>query len=277
MAGSILASFADAFHARGGLWFQLSSDVSGSARVEHQAQFGGFDRAMRTYSRDLYRDDPVFSVSAGEPTTLKALSERIDISEKNDGLKLYAQTLKSEAIGDIIGLYFRIEGVLGARLIQMCLLRDPEQPIFQSGDIALLHELSPILQLANASLIHREDAELLHRAVRSSADRPAGHLGCAEGTRAREDLTGRAVRLVLEGCDSFRLADHAATNVTEYDFELTKREWEIVAALHQGHSNRSIGGLLNISLRTVENHLRAIFVKTGATNRVQVVMKTTRH
>lgn len=277
MAGTVLASFADAFHARGGLWFQLSNDGSGSARVEYQAQFGGFDRAMRTYSRDLYRVDPVFSVSAGQPTTLKALSERIDISDKNDGLKLYAQTLKSEAIGDIIGLYFRIEGVLGPKLIQMCLLRDPEQPSFQSGDIAMLHELSPILQLANASLIHREEAELLHRFVGSSANGPAPHHSPELETQRRKAPTDCAIRSVLEGSACFRLGDHAATNNSEYEFELTKREWEIVAALHQGHSNGSIAGILNISVRTVENHLRAIFLKTGATNRVQVVMKTTRH
>jgi DNA-binding NarL/FixJ family response regulator len=45
--------------------------------------------------------------------------------------------------------------------------------------------------------------------------------------------------------------------------ELTEREREILALMAEGHSNHSICGRLVISPRTVESHVRSVFMKLG--------------
>jgi DNA-binding NarL/FixJ family response regulator len=45
--------------------------------------------------------------------------------------------------------------------------------------------------------------------------------------------------------------------------ELTEREREILALMAEGHSNHSICGQLFISPRTVESHVRSVFMKLG--------------
>ena len=49
---------------------------------------------------------------------------------------------------------------------------------------------------------------------------------------------------------------------------LTKREIEIVTLVKYGLSNKQIAGRLNISHRTVENILHAVYDKTGVDNRL---------
>jgi DNA-binding NarL/FixJ family response regulator len=45
--------------------------------------------------------------------------------------------------------------------------------------------------------------------------------------------------------------------------ELTEREREILALMAEGHSNHAICGQLVISPRTVESHVRSVFMKLG--------------
>jgi DNA-binding NarL/FixJ family response regulator len=45
--------------------------------------------------------------------------------------------------------------------------------------------------------------------------------------------------------------------------ELSEREREILALMAEGHSNRSICARLVISPRTVESHVRSVFIKLG--------------
>ncbi len=44
---------------------------------------------------------------------------------------------------------------------------------------------------------------------------------------------------------------------------VTTREQQVLNLLVQGFSNKGIGGELNISLRTVNQQLRIVFVRTG--------------
>jgi len=45
--------------------------------------------------------------------------------------------------------------------------------------------------------------------------------------------------------------------------QVTPREQQVLHLLTQGCSNKEIGGELNISLRTVKQHLRTLFLRTG--------------
>jgi NarL family two-component system response regulator LiaR len=52
---------------------------------------------------------------------------------------------------------------------------------------------------------------------------------------------------------------------------LTGRENEIVACIKQNMNNRQIAKRLNIAVRTVENHISHIYVKTGAASREELL------
>lgn len=58
-----------------------------------------------------------------------------------------------------------------------------------------------------------------------------------------------------------------------HDLGLTVRESEVAAFLAEGLSNHEIADALYISEHTVKSHLKAIFQKTGAASRTQVIAR----
>ena len=55
------------------------------------------------------------------------------------------------------------------------------------------------------------------------------------------------------------------------NYQISKREWEIVEKISEGMTNRQISDTLFISLQTVKDHTHRIYRKTGVKNRVQLV------
>jgi len=53
---------------------------------------------------------------------------------------------------------------------------------------------------------------------------------------------------------------------------LTAREREVLACVVEGHQNKHIAHMLNISLKTVTAHLTSVFASLGVTNRTQAAM-----
>ncbi|MBI4790018.1 MAG: response regulator transcription factor [Chloroflexi bacterium] len=53
--------------------------------------------------------------------------------------------------------------------------------------------------------------------------------------------------------------------------ELTPREKEILLLVAQGHSNKTIAGMLWLSQKTVRNHMTHILRKLGLERRAQLV------
>lgn len=53
--------------------------------------------------------------------------------------------------------------------------------------------------------------------------------------------------------------------------KLTNREQEIVAFMSKGFLNKEIAEILKISKRTVETHIRRIYIKLDARNRSNAV------
>ena len=55
--------------------------------------------------------------------------------------------------------------------------------------------------------------------------------------------------------------------------ELTPAENRVIALLARGLPNKLIAHELGITVSTVERHVEKIFLKTGATNRVQAALE----
>jgi DNA-binding CsgD family transcriptional regulator len=55
------------------------------------------------------------------------------------------------------------------------------------------------------------------------------------------------------------------------NYQISKREWEIIEKVSEGLTNRQISETLFISLQTVKDHTHRIYRKTGVKNRVQLV------
>lgn len=55
---------------------------------------------------------------------------------------------------------------------------------------------------------------------------------------------------------------------------ITPRETEILHLMAQGSMNKEIACHLNISPETVKKHIKNIFQKTGAQNRIEALNKT---
>ena len=53
---------------------------------------------------------------------------------------------------------------------------------------------------------------------------------------------------------------------------LSKREYEILMLIKEGLSNPQIADRLELSIKTIENHTRNIFIKLGAKNRTEAVV-----
>ena len=54
------------------------------------------------------------------------------------------------------------------------------------------------------------------------------------------------------------------------DEELTEAEWRVAETVARGLSNKEIAAELNLSVRTVENHVSRILAKKNFTNRVEI-------
>lgn len=60
-------------------------------------------------------------------------------------------------------------------------------------------------------------------------------------------------------------------------YGLTKRERQILNCLADGNDNKHISASLFLSIETVKTHMKSIFRKMGAKNRLEAVMKAKQH
>ncbi|MBZ0090109.1 MAG: response regulator transcription factor [Thermoanaerobaculia bacterium] len=122
-------------------------------------------------------------------------------------------------------------------------------------------------------LTMHEDEGLLHEALHAGA---AGYVI----KRAEEAEILQAIRAVSHGDIYVHPAmtrallhqpvttEHRRGTAVE---ELTRRELEVLRLLVKGNTNRQIASLLNLSMRTVENHRANLMGKLGLVSRVELV------
>lgn len=89
------------------------------------------------------------------------------------------------------------------------------------------------------------------------------HLGAKPiAERLKQQMRAQGVRGIPRG---------PRPSTRENAFGLTARELEVLSALVSGSANSAIAKQLNLSIRTVEHHLAAIFQKTGTQSRSEAV------
>jgi DNA-binding CsgD family transcriptional regulator len=98
------------------------------------------------------------------------------------------------------------------------------------------------------------------------------------GERAWEACTARGWSLPLEtiidaalALDPVRATTPDRPGVPPTPFNLTRREWDVLRLIGQGHTDREIAGRLSISHRTVNAHVAHILDKLDASTRRQAV------
>ena len=71
-----------------------------------------------------------------------------------------------------------------------------------------------------------------------------------------------------------RMVGDEATRETVFvrDEELTEAEWRVAEAVARGLSNKEIARELNLSIRTVENHVSRTLAKKNFSNRVEIAL-----
>jgi DNA-binding NarL/FixJ family response regulator len=125
-------------------------------------------------------------------------------------------------------------------------------------------------------LTMHEDDESVFSAVRAGA---RGYL--VKGARQVELL--RALRTVADGGAVFGPAiarrmvgffEAAASAASEAPFpNLTAREREILDLVARGSSNQQIAAQLDLSIKTVRNHVSSVFTKIQVVDRAQAIVK----
>lgn len=75
----------------------------------------------------------------------------------------------------------------------------------------------------------------------------------------------------VSGIDSQSFTDVAGESIENAQHDLSKRELQIVELVTAGLTNQEISQQLDISKRTVDNHVSNILSKTATGNRVTLV------
>ena len=83
-------------------------------------------------------------------------------------------------------------------------------------------------------------------------------------------MTGEVARKVIEAFRRPALSDSAGE-----DFELTRREQEVLTDLAQGYSDKEIASRLHVSFDTVRTHLKHIYEKLHVRSRTEAAIKYT--
>jgi DNA-binding CsgD family transcriptional regulator len=130
---------------------------------------------------------------------------------------------------------------------------------------------------AGAVLERRRSQILLGRALAAAGERQRaiGELRDAElaldagGALTMRDEARRELRKLGHRVDQARRRGAPATSAAGMA-SLSAREREVVALVAAGRTNPAIAAELYLSVKTVETHLRNVFVKLGVTSRAEV-------
>lgn len=131
-------------------------------------------------------------------------------------------------------------------------------------------DIAPTTAVLVVTMVDDDDAVL--------AAMRAGARGYVLKGAAAEEI-GAAIRTVAAGGAVFgasiaaRLAQPAAARPPSVGEQLTPRETEVLALLADGRTNKQIARTLDVSLKTVQNHVARILDKLQAADRTQAALR----
>jgi NarL family two-component system response regulator LiaR len=108
-----------------------------------------------------------------------------------------------------------------------------------------------------------EDPFLIQRAIDSGAQAYV-----AKSAESGEII--KAIDAILAG-NTYVEQRYRMNSAKSVWLVLSRRENEIVSLIKQSLSSRQIASRLGINIRTVENHLANIYIKTGANSRIELM------
>jgi two-component system response regulator NreC len=189
---------------------------------------------------------------------------------------LLASESSLQLVGEATGGYEAIE--MATESPPDILVLDLSMPDLDG--IAVTRRLKPMYpDLKILILTLHEDEALLREAIKSGA---SGYIL----KRAAEAELISAIQIVMRGdmyVDPSMLRilieepPKSANTVHESVEQLTPREIDVLKLIVQGYTNRQVGEVLNISVRTVEGHRANLMGKLGLRSRVELVRYAREH
>lgn len=116
----------------------------------------------------------------------------------------------------------------------------------------------------------------------------AGARGILAGERQSAETVAKCIRCVFEGqiwisndvlvevIKAFSKSPPLASFPARQSSQLSPREHEVMTLVIQGMSNREIAEVLRVTENTVKKYVYEVFNKTGASNRVELVLQALR-
>jgi two-component system response regulator NreC len=166
---------------------------------------------------------------------------------------------------------------LARRLKPDLVLMDISMP--GTGGLEATRQLLAELPEAKVLLLTvHDDQGLLQEAIRSGA---SGYIL----KRAAESELINAIHAVVRGdiyihpsmTRALFEEQQKTTSNKAIEVTLTHREIEVLKLIAQGHTNRQVGEMLNLSMRTVESHRANLMAKLGISSRVELVRYALKH
>lgn len=211
---------------------------------------------------------------------------KVAIAEDNDSLALAIKE-KLELFSDSI--QFKYRAVNGNDLIEKLeddytvdtILMDIEMPVMDGIEATgIIKDKFPLIKVIMLTVF--DDEEKILRSIQAGA---MGYLLKDEPP----DKIIDGIKMVMDGgapmspviaakaLEILRNPQIAGLNKANEEFELTKRETEVLEQLSRGSDYNEIAGALFVSPFTVRKHIENIYTKLQVHNKVQAIQKAIRH
>jgi LuxR family maltose regulon positive regulatory protein len=106
-----------------------------------------------------------------------------------------------------------------------------------------------------------------------SASKPAVWIPRTEAADSKDPEVRPFAASLLSRWDGRSVGDHSAPPDSRGNDRLTAREREVLALISQGHSNKRVARMLEISPETVKSHVTSIFLKLAVNTRTEAVFR----
>ncbi|MEM6582125.1 MAG: LuxR C-terminal-related transcriptional regulator [Pseudomonadota bacterium] len=197
--------------------------------------------AMSLWREDYHRHDPLmcYYLERHNRTSSNVfISTDPALRSEYVSSRFYHEFLKPQSIHHV--MIIGLKPIKGVPFGVFGLHRSAGERAFSTTEVAKADLLAPYLKAAVERIAARE--LLAANTVENTSDHDAP---------AHDTEAARKQRMVSLG--------------------LYRREQEVVSLVHRGLTSQAISDELHISVRTVNNHLRSIFEKTGVHNRTSLL------